>query len=157
AGRNDAGAGGGIHQDRRATLGRRHPGGGRHRRLDFIERNQQDNTMRCAILDDYQNIALKMADWSAISKAVEIKAFNQWIPPAEVPGALKGFEIVCAMRERTRFPKEVLEALPDLRLLISSGMRNAAIDVKAANERGVVVCGTAGSGNPTAGIAIGLM
>lgn len=61
------------------------------------------------------------------------------------------------MRERTRFPKQVLEALPDLRLLISTGMRNAAIDVKAANERGIVVCGTGGSGNPTAGIAIGLM
>ena len=113
--------------------------------------------MRCAILDDYQNVALKMADWSAISKTVEIKVFNQWIPTAQVPAALKGFEIVCAMRERTRFPKQVLEALPDLRLLISTGMRNAAIDVKAANERGVVVCGTGGSGNPTAGIAIGLM
>jgi D-3-phosphoglycerate dehydrogenase len=113
--------------------------------------------MRFAILDDYQNVALKMADWSAISKTVEIKVFNQWIPTAQVPAALKGFEIVCAMRERTRFPKQVLEALPDLRLLISTGMRNAAIDVKAANERGVVVCGTGGSGNPTAGIAIGLM
>ena len=113
--------------------------------------------MRCAILDDYQNVALKMADWPAISKNVEIKVFNQWIPTAQVPAALKGFEIVCAMRERTRFPKQVLEALPDLRLLISTGMRNAAIDVKAANERGVVVCGTGGSGNPTAGIAIGLM
>jgi phosphoglycerate dehydrogenase-like enzyme len=113
--------------------------------------------MRCAILDDYQNVALKMADWPAISKTVEIKVFNQWIPTAQVPAALKGFEIVCAMRERTRFSKQVLEALPDLRLLISTGMRNAAIDVKAANERGVVVCGTGGSGNPTAGIAIGLM
>ena len=113
--------------------------------------------MRCAILDDYQNVALKMADWSAISKTVEIKVFNQWIPTAQVPAALKGFEIVCAMRERTRFPKQVLEALPDLRLLISTGMRNAAIDVKAASERRVVVCGTGGSGNPTAGIAIGLM
>src|SRR6516165_9561572 len=127
------------------------------RPIRFIGRNQQDNTMRCAILDDYQNVALKMADWSAISKTVEIKVFNQWIPTAQVPAALKGFEIVCAMRERTRFPKQVLEALPDLRLLISTGMRNAAIDVKAANERGVVVCGTGGSGNPTAGIAIGLM
>jgi phosphoglycerate dehydrogenase-like enzyme len=113
--------------------------------------------MRCAILDDYQNVALKLADWDAISKAVDIKVFDRWIPPAEVPGALKGFEIVCAMRERTRFPKQVLEALPNLRLLISTGMRNAAIDVKAANERDVVVCGTGGSGNPTAGIAIGLM
>jgi D-3-phosphoglycerate dehydrogenase len=61
------------------------------------------------------------------------------------------------MRERTRFPRQMIEALPDLRLLITSGMRNQAIDVKAANERGIVVCGTAGSGNPTAGIAIGLM
>jgi phosphoglycerate dehydrogenase-like enzyme len=113
--------------------------------------------MRCAILDDYQNVALKLADWSAISKAVDIKVLDRWIPPAEVAGALKGFEIVCAMRERTGFPKQVLEALPDLRLLISTGMRNAAIDVKAANERGIVVCGTGGSGNPTAGIAIGLM
>jgi phosphoglycerate dehydrogenase-like enzyme len=113
--------------------------------------------MRCAILDDYQNVALKMADWSPISHAVDIKVFDQWLPPADVPGALKGFEIICAMRERTRFPRQVIDALPDLRLLISSGMRNAAIDVKAANERGIVVCGTAGSGNPTAGIAIGLM
>ena len=113
--------------------------------------------MRCAILDDYQNVALKMADWSKVSDAVDIAVFDQWIAPADVPNALKGFEIVCAMRERTRFPRQMIEALPDLRLLISSGMRNQAIDVKAANERGIVVCGTAGSGNPTAGIAIGLM
>jgi phosphoglycerate dehydrogenase-like enzyme len=113
--------------------------------------------MRCAILDDYQNVALKLADWSPISGAVDVQVFDRWIPPADVPGALKGFEIVCAMRERTRFPRQTLESLPDLRLLISSGMRNAAIDVKAANERGIVVCGTAGSGNPTAGIAVGLM
>jgi phosphoglycerate dehydrogenase-like enzyme len=113
--------------------------------------------MRCAILDDYQNVALKMADWSKISDAVDITVFDQWIAPADVPKALKGFEIVCAMRERTRFPRQMIEALPDLRLLITSGMRNQAIDVKAANERGIVVCGTAGSGNPTAGIAVGLM
>jgi phosphoglycerate dehydrogenase-like enzyme len=113
--------------------------------------------MRCAILDDYQNVALKMADWSKVSRSVEIKVFDRWIPPADVPAALKGFEIVCAMRERTRFPRQVLEALPELKLLVTTGMRNAAIDVKAANERGIVVCGTAGSGNPTAGIAIGLM
>jgi D-3-phosphoglycerate dehydrogenase len=113
--------------------------------------------MRCAILDDYQNVALKMADWSKVSDPLDITVFDQWIPPADVPKALKGFEIVCAMRERTRFPRQMIEALPDLRLLITSGMRNQAIDVKAANERGIVVCGTAGSGNPTAGIAIGLM
>jgi phosphoglycerate dehydrogenase-like enzyme len=113
--------------------------------------------MRCAILDDYQNVALEMADWSKVSGAVDITVFDQWFPPADIPKALKGFEIVCAMRERTRFPRQMIEALPDLRLLITSGMRNQAIDVKAANERGIVVCGTAGSGNPAAGIAIGLM
>jgi phosphoglycerate dehydrogenase-like enzyme len=113
--------------------------------------------MRCAILDDYQNVALKIADWSTIASAVDIKVFDQWIAPGEVPRALRDFEIICAMRERTRFPRQVLESLPKLRLLITSGMRNAAIDVKAANERGITVCGTAGSGNPTAGIAIGLM
>jgi phosphoglycerate dehydrogenase-like enzyme len=113
--------------------------------------------MRCAILDDYQNVALKMADWSPFAGAVDIKVFDQWIPPGDVPHALQHFEIICAMRERTRFPRQVLEALPKLRLLITSGMRNAAIDVKAANEHGITVCGTAGSGNPTAGIAIGLM
>jgi D-3-phosphoglycerate dehydrogenase len=113
--------------------------------------------MRCAILDDYQNVALKMADWSTIAGEVDIKVFDQWIAPGEVPRALQDFEIICAMRERTRFPRQLLESLPKLRLLITSGMRNAAIDVKAANERGITVCGTAGSGNPTAGIAIGLM
>jgi D-3-phosphoglycerate dehydrogenase len=113
--------------------------------------------MRCAILDDYQNVALKMADWSKLSDAVDIKVFDAWIPPADIPKALQGFDIVCAMRERTRFPRQMIEALPDLRLLVTSGMRNQAIDVKAATERGIVVCGTAGSGNPTAGIAIGLM
>ena len=113
--------------------------------------------MRCAILDDYQNVALKLADWSPIAGKVDIKVFDQWIPPGQVTATLKDFEIICAMRERTRFPRQVLEALPHLRLLITSGMRNAAIDVPAANERGITVCGTAGSGNPTAGIAIGLM
>jgi phosphoglycerate dehydrogenase-like enzyme len=113
--------------------------------------------MRCAILDDYQDVALKMADWSAVSRDVEIKVFKEWMPPEHVVPALKDFEIVCAMRERTRFPRDVLTALPNLRLLVTTGMRNAAIDVKAANERGIVVCGTAGAGHPTVGIAIGLM
>ena len=71
--------------------------------------------------------------------------------------ALQGFTIVCAMRERTAFPRAVIEKLPDLKLLITTGARNASIDVAAAKERGVVVCGTPSTGSPTAGIAIGLM
>src|SRR5262249_29208925 len=71
--------------------------------------------------------------------------------------ALQGFEIVVAMRERTGFPRAVVEKLPALKLLITTGMRNASIDVAAAKERGVTVCGTPATGNPTSGIAIGLM
>ena len=100
---------------------------------------------RCAILDDYQNVALKMADWSKVTGDVDIKVFNEHLGGADnVVKALQGFDIVCAMRERTGFPRAVIEKLPDLKLLITTGMRNASIDVAAAKERGVVVCGTTG-------------
>ena len=113
---------------------------------------------RCAILDDYQNVALKSADWSPIAKDVEIKVFNEPLGgPDQVIRALADFDIVVGMRERTPFPRAVIEALPKLKLLITTGARNASFDLKAAKERNVVVCGTPGVGNPTAGIAIGLM
>jgi len=112
----------------------------------------------CAILDDYQNVVLKVTDWSKVSGDLDIKVFNQHLGSHEnVIKALQGFDIVCAMRERTAFPRAVIEKLPDLKLLITTGLRNASIDVAAAKERGVVVCGTPSTGNPTSGIAIGLM
>jgi len=112
----------------------------------------------CAILDDYQNVALTMADWSKVEPHVAIKVFKEHLGSADkVIAALKGFAIVCAMRERTAFPRAVIEALPDLRLLITTGMRNASIDLEAARSRGIVVCGTPGFGNATAAIATGLM
>jgi phosphoglycerate dehydrogenase-like enzyme len=114
--------------------------------------------LRCAILDDYQNVALAMADWSKVEADLEIKVFNQHLAAAdEVIAALKGFGIICAMRERTAFPRAVIEALPELKLLITTGMRNASIDLEAARARGVVVCGTPAFGNATAAIATGLM
>src|SRR5439155_27174561 len=114
--------------------------------------------VRCAILDDYQNVALTMADWSKVQGDVEIEVFNQHLGSADkVAEALKGFAIVCAMRERTAFPRAVLEALPELKLLITTGMRNASIDLEAAQARNVVVCGTPAFGNATAAIATGLM
>jgi phosphoglycerate dehydrogenase-like enzyme len=114
--------------------------------------------VRCAILDDYQNIVLKIADWSAVRGDVDIKVFNQHLGGADsVVAALKDFEIVVAMRERTGFPRAVIEALPKLKLLITTGMRNASIDTEAAKARGVTVCGTGSFGSPTSGIAIGLM
>ena len=114
--------------------------------------------LRCAILDDYQNVALSMADWSKVERDLEIKVFNQHLGSADrVIAALQGFAVVCAMRERTPFPRAVIDALPDLKLLITTGMRNASIDLEAARARGVSVCGTPAFGNATAAIATGLM
>jgi phosphoglycerate dehydrogenase-like enzyme len=114
--------------------------------------------VRCAILDDYQNVALKLADWSKVKGEIEIKVFHEHLGGADkVIAALKGFSIIVAMRERTAFPKTVIDALPDLKLLITTGMRNASIDTEAAKARGVTVCGTGTFGNPTSGIAVGLM
>jgi phosphoglycerate dehydrogenase-like enzyme len=114
--------------------------------------------VRAAILDDYQNVAMKFADWSEISKDVDIKVFNAPLDgPDAVIKALQGFAIVVGMRERTPFPRKVIEALPNLKLLITTGARNNSFDVKACAERGVTVCGTGAAGSPTTGIAFGLM
>jgi D-3-phosphoglycerate dehydrogenase len=101
---------------------------------------------------------MKFADWSAISKDVEIKVFNAPLGgPEAVIKTLQGFAIVVGMRERTPFPRKVIEALPDLKLLITTGARNNSLDIKACAERGVTVCGTGAAGSPTTGIAFGLM
>jgi len=113
---------------------------------------------RCAILDDYQNVALKLADWSKLGPDVAVKVFNESLgDQASVIRTLKDYSIVCLMRERTPFPRAVFEALPDLKLVVTSGARNAAIDLVAAEERKVVVCGTETPGNPTTELAFGLM
>jgi len=114
--------------------------------------------VRAAILDDYQNVAMHFADWSSIAKDVEIKVFNKpFASQDEAIRALQGFAVVVGMRERTPFPRKVIEALPDLKLLITTGARNNSFDVKACAERGVTVCGTGATGSPTTGIAFGLM
>jgi len=114
--------------------------------------------LRCAILDDYQNVALKFADWSPLKDKIDIAVFDKPFASQDAAiRALQDFEIVCAMRERTPFPREVLATLPKLKLLLTSGMRNASFDLEAAKERGITVCGTGGVGNATAGLAIGLM
>jgi phosphoglycerate dehydrogenase-like enzyme len=113
---------------------------------------------KCAILDDYQNVALKVADWSKVKGDLNITVFNQALgPPDKVIAALEGFDIVCLMRERTPFQRDVISALPDLKLIVTSGARNAAIDVAAADERKIPVCGTDTVGSPTAALTIGLM
>jgi len=114
--------------------------------------------LRAAILDDYQGVALKFADWSPLAGKVELTVFERpFRDQAETIAQLQGFHIVAGMRERTPFPRAVIEALPDLKLLITTGARNNSFDLTAAAERGVTVCGTGTFGNPTVGIAFGLM
>lgn len=131
---------------------------GVHRRLLNLEWTDLMTRPRCAILDDYQNVALKLADWTPLSDSIDITVFDKpFASGDEAAATLKDFEIVCAMRERTPFPRAMFEALPKLKLLITSGMRNNAFDFEAAKAHGVTVCGTAMVGNPTAGLTIGLM
>lgn len=105
---------------------------------------------RCAVLDDYQGVALTAADWSPVWDAVEVDVFREHIDDEDaLVAALQQHEVVVIMRERTPFPRAVLERLPNLRLLVTTGMRNASVDVAAAAERGVVVCGTGSLVTPT--------
>src|ERR1700720_573733 len=114
--------------------------------------------LRCAILDDYLNLALTVADWTKISDRVDVTVFNEPFASQEAArSALKDFEIICAMRERTPFPRTMFAALPKLKLMITSGMRNAAIDMEAAKEHQVVLCGTQWARDPTAPLTMGLI
>src|ERR1700731_4797940 len=114
--------------------------------------------LRCAILDDYMNLTMRMADWSKVEDRVDITVFDQPFANTEAAaGALKDFEIICAMRERTPFPQALFAALPKLKLMITSGMRNAAIDMEAAKAHNVVLCGTQFSRDPTAPLTMGLI
>jgi len=113
---------------------------------------------RCAVLDDYQKVALASADWSKVTGDVDVTVFDQPFKNTdEVRRALQGFQIIAIMRERTPFLRDTLAALPDLKLLITTGARNKSIDVAAATERGITVACTGAFGNPTIGITFGLI
>ena len=113
---------------------------------------------RCAILDDYLNLALRVADWAKVKDRVDITVFNEPFASTEAAAsALGDFEMICAMRERTPFPRALFAALPKLKLLITSGMRNAAIDMEAAKDHQVVLCGTQFGRDPTAPLTMGLI
>ena len=119
--------------------------------------------MRLSILDDYQGVVLDMADWSPVrSRAVDIAVERHAFADEDaVVRALADSELVAAMRERTPFPKSVVDRLPKLKLLITTGMRNASFDMAALKDRGVIVCGTGGPGGgvneDTAELAWGLI
>src|SRR5216110_854842 len=118
--------------------------------------------MRLSILDDYQGVALDMADWSSVrGSGIEIAVERfPFADEDDVVRSLADSEIVAAMRERTAFPKRIVDRLPKLKLLITTGMRNASFDMEALKARGVTVCGTGGPGGgneDTAELAWGLI
>ena len=111
-----------------------------------------------AVLDDYQNVALRVADWSKLQQGHRVVVFDQRLPDVEAAArALASFDVIGIMRERTPFPRALLEKLPNLKLLVTTGKRNASIDLEAAKARKVTVCNTGGAGRATAELAIGLM
>jgi phosphoglycerate dehydrogenase-like enzyme len=114
--------------------------------------------MRVAVLDDYQNAARRLADWESLKPAAEVEVFGDHLDDREeLVRRLEPFGAVVAMRERTPFPRALLERLPNLRLLVTTGMRNASIDVAAATARRVQVCGTEMAPYPTAELTWGLI
>ena len=105
---------------------------------------------KIAILDDYQNVALKYGNWTPIEKYASITVFSDTLHSEdELAKRLEPFTIICTMRERTKFTGSLLKRLPNLKLLTTTGMRNLSLDIASANKQGVVVAGSGGAGNPT--------
>lgn len=113
---------------------------------------------RLAIIDDYQNVALAMTDWSPLADDVSISVFNDHLDDENaLVDRLRDFEIICVMRERTPFPESLLKRLPNLEHLFTPGMGNASIDVAAARRQGVLVSGSPTLAHSTAELAWGLI
>jgi len=114
--------------------------------------------IQVAVLDDYQEVARELAPWETLSPGAEVTFFHDHLlVDGVVRDMLGGFEVVVAMRERTPFTAKRLASLPDLKLLVTTGMANASIDMEAARERGIVVSGTGSLPSPTAELAWGLI
>jgi phosphoglycerate dehydrogenase-like enzyme len=106
--------------------------------------------MNVSILDDYQNVALRLANWSAVRRHAEITVFNDHVAdPSAVVERLRPFDVVCVMRERTPLTREILQQLPNLRLIASTGPRNASIDTQTAADLGIAVTATGYDSTPT--------
>ncbi|WP_438393994.1 D-2-hydroxyacid dehydrogenase family protein [Caballeronia sp. DA-9] len=111
-----------------------------------------------ALLDDYQNVAMKMADWNSLAPRAKVTAFPDHLDDVDaLAERLHAFEVIVLMRERTRVSRALIERLPNLKLLITAAMWNASVDIRAATERGIQVCGTDDLPTPAAEMALGLM
>jgi len=114
--------------------------------------------LRCAVLDDYQHAASAAANWPAIADRVAVRMLDRNVgDEAQLAALIGDCEIVVAMRERTSFPASLFARLPKLKLLVTTGMKNAAIDIAAAQAHGVTVCGTASRSEPPAELTWGLI
>ena len=114
--------------------------------------------IKVAILDDYQNVTHKFADWNSLSDKIDLKIFNEYISnDNNLAEQLKDYDVLCLMRERTPLPKELINKLPNLKLVITSGMWNASIDTDALKERNIVYCGTDTKIHSTAELAWALI
>lgn len=113
--------------------------------------------IQVAVLDDFQGVAEGMADWARLGPKVRVKFFADNVIGEALVERLTQFDVVMAIRERTAFPRALIERLPKLRLLVTAGMRNLGIDLDACRECGVVVCGTPTGSAPTAELAFGLV
>src|SRR3954464_7946814 len=106
---------------------------------------------RIAVLDDYQSVAADFCDWSKVAEPVDVTTFTDTLTDEDaLAERLAPFDVVVAMRERTAFPRTLLERLPELKLLVTTGMRNKSIDIAAATEQGITVCGTGSQPTATA-------
>lgn len=113
---------------------------------------------KVAILDDYQKVALNSADWNKVAQQADITVFDYHIGDEDaVAKDLEDYTIICCMRERTKFPESLISRLPNLKLLITSGAKNASIDMVAAKKHDVIVCGTQSPGHAAAELAWGLI
>jgi len=113
--------------------------------------------IKVAVLDDYQGVALSMADWKSLGPGVSVHTFRDSIPADALADRLRDFAIIVAMRERTPFPRTLIERLSSLKLLVTTGRRNASIDIKAAADRGIPVSGTATLSTPPTELTWGLI
>ena len=109
-----------------------------------------DRQVKVAVLDDYQGVALELADWSILEGRAEVTVFRDHLSdPDKVGERLKPFDVACVMRERTPLPRSIIEKLTNLKLIVSTAGRNASIDMDAAKERGIPVCGTPSTSHGT--------
>jgi phosphoglycerate dehydrogenase-like enzyme len=105
---------------------------------------------RIAVLDDYQGVALELADWSLVRRSARVDVFSDHLVDADaVVERLLPYDVLCVMRERTPLPRAIIERLPNLKLICSTGKRNASIDMAAAAERGIPVAHTSYTSTPT--------